>query len=308
MKIFADDTKVYSAIKDEGDCASLQDSIDKLVQWTEDWLVKFNSEKCKFLHLGRKNKSHKHVMKEGSDMQTLQTTEGEKYLGVIVDPDLNFEKHIVEKVKKANSISGLLMRTITFKTKDIMVPLFKTLIRPILEYANATWCPYLRKHIDMIEGVQRRFTHQKKKKKKKIIGMGNLEYEDRLNGLRLPSLEYRRTRGDMIEVYKIKHEYYDPINTSTLFKYPDSVSTSATPANSTNTPGMTTRGHEFKLMKSRSNTRTYQEFFTNRTANLWNNLPREAVNAKALNAFKNHIDKSLKDYIYSTTFGEPKPN
>ena len=151
MKIFADDIKVYSAIKDEDDCTSLQDSVDKLVQWMEDWLVKFNSEKCKVLHLGRKNKSHKYVMKEGSDMQTLQTTEGEKDLGVIVDLDLNFEKHIVEKVKKANSISGLLMRTITYKTKDIMVPLFKTLIRPILEYANATWCPYLRKHIDMIE-------------------------------------------------------------------------------------------------------------------------------------------------------------
>ena len=138
--------------------------------------------------------------------------------------------------------------------------------------------------------------------------MGNPEYEDRLKGLRLPSLEYRRIRGDMIEVYKIKHEYYDPITTSTLFKCPDSVSTNATPANSMNTPGMTTRGHEFKLMKSRSNTRTYQEFFTNRTVNLWNNLPREAVNAKSLNALKNHIDKSLKDYIYSTNFGEPKQN
>ena len=232
-------------------------------------------------------------MKEGSDMPTLQTTLGEKVLGVIVDPDLNVEKHIVEKVKKANRILGLLMRKITYKTKDIMVPLFKTLIRPILEYANATWCPYLRKHIDMIEGVQRRFT-------KEIIGMGNLEYEDRLKGLRLPSLEYRRIRGDMIEVYKIKHEYHDPITTSTLIKCPDSVSTNATPANSMNTPGMTTTGHEFKLMKSRSNTQTYQAFFTYRTVNLWNNLPREAVNAKSLNAFKNHIDKSIKLKIAST--------
>ena len=65
------------------------------------------------------NLTFKYVMKEGFDMQTLQTTEGEQDLGVIVNPDLNFEKHIAEKVKKANSISGFLMRTITYKTKDI---------------------------------------------------------------------------------------------------------------------------------------------------------------------------------------------
>jgi hypothetical protein len=63
--------------------------------------------------------------------------------------------------------------------------------------------PYLKKHIDMIENIQRRAT-------KLIPGLSDLSYEDRLRRLRLPSLSYRRSRGDMIEVYKIMSGKYDP--------------------------------------------------------------------------------------------------
>ena len=68
------------------------------------------------------------------------------------------------------------MRTIHYKTKDIMVPLFKSLIRPILEYGNVVWNPILRKHIDSIEAIQRHFTRC-------IIGMKDLDYKQRLRSL-----------------------------------------------------------------------------------------------------------------------------
>ena len=300
MKIFADDTKIYSPMTSQAEQTTLQDSLHGLVEWTEKWLVKFNNDKCKVLHMGKNNPEHNYCMKEGTEESILQTTTGEKDLGVIVDPDLNFEQHINEKVKKANSISGLMIRTINYKTKDIMVPLYKTLIRPILEYANAVWSPHLRKYIDSIEGVQRRFT-------KNIIGMGDMDYEKRLKCLNLPSLEYRRIRGDMIEVFKIMHEYYDPKTTSNLFECQVTNDTNSTNNNISN-PGMNTRGHVYKLTKLRRNTKSFQEFFTNRIVNLWNSLPKEAVNATSLNAFKNQLDKSLKEYIFTTNFGEPKPH
>ena len=85
-----------------------------------------------------------------------------------------------------------------------MVPLFKSLIRPILEYGNAVWSPYLRKHIDHIESVQRHFS-------KCIIGTKNMSYEERLKFLQLPSLEFRRMRGDLIETYKVCNKIYDPV-------------------------------------------------------------------------------------------------
>ena len=76
--------------------------------------------------------------------------------------------------------------------------LYVRLVRPHLEYVNPVWNPYLKKHIDMIENIQRRAT-----KLPVIPGLSDLSYEDRLRRLKLPSLSYRRSRGDMIEVYKI---------------------------------------------------------------------------------------------------------
>ena len=73
-------------------------------------------------------------------------------------------------------MSGLISRAVSYKSKDIMVPLYQSLVRPIIEYGFAVWSPYLRKHIDCVEIVQRHFT-------KCIVGTKNLEYEDRLKFL-----------------------------------------------------------------------------------------------------------------------------
>ena len=54
IQIFADDTKVYTAMQSEEHCRLLQNSKDQLVQWTKDWQMKFNKDKCKILHVGEK--------------------------------------------------------------------------------------------------------------------------------------------------------------------------------------------------------------------------------------------------------------
>ena len=127
----------------------------------------------------------------------------------MIDPNLNFDEHITGAVNKASRKSSMLLRHISFKNKNILVPLYTALVRPILEYGNAVWCPFLKKHMKSIEDVQRNFTKQ-------INGMRNLKYEDRLSRLKLPSLAYRRLRGDMIEVFKILHNPYDPKTTHSL--------------------------------------------------------------------------------------------
>jgi len=76
------------------------------------------------------------------------------------------------------------------------------LLRPHLEYANSVWCPFKKGDIENIEKVQKRATEL-------IISLNKLPYLKRLRQLKLPTLKYRRLRGDMIEVFKIIHNYYD---------------------------------------------------------------------------------------------------
>ena len=83
-----------------------------------------------------------------------------------------------------------------------MLTLFKSFVRPHIEFANQAWAPYPIKHITAIENVQRRAT-------KTIPGLKDLNYEQRLRHTNLPSLLYRRIRGDIIEVFKICHGIYD---------------------------------------------------------------------------------------------------
>ena len=54
IKIFADDTKAYNSIKDIDDVKNLQNVIDEMYLWTQKWLLKFNKNKCKILHIGKK--------------------------------------------------------------------------------------------------------------------------------------------------------------------------------------------------------------------------------------------------------------
>ena len=80
----------------------------------------------------------------------------EKDLGVIIDMGLTFEEHIATKVKKANGIMGLIRRSFSFLDGETFKKLYTSFVRPHLEYANPVWSPHLRKHIRLLESVQKR--------------------------------------------------------------------------------------------------------------------------------------------------------
>ncbi len=98
----------------------------------------------------------------------------------------------------------MIRRNITYKEKEMIVPLYKAIVRPHLEYCIHAWSPYHRKYIDMLDKIQRRAT-------KLIPGLRDLRYEERLKECGLTTLETRRLRGDQIEVFKILngHENID---------------------------------------------------------------------------------------------------
>ena len=279
-KMFADDTKSYtSLISHEYNC-KLQSDINNMDSWTYEWLLFFNKEKCKCMHLGKNNLNHVYTIGRGSEARTLDVTHVEKDLGVYIDPLLKFDFHISEVVKKCKRICSTIMKSISYKTKDIMLPLFKSLVRPVAEYANIVWSSYLKNDISSIENIQRHYT-------KRIKGMRDLSYQERLLRLKLPSLQYRRFRGDLIKTYKLLNNFYDPVSSNLLELMPESSST---------------RSHNFKLKKKPFNSNQFKYFYSNRIVNVWNKLPFNIVNAATLNNFKNAIDCHFKHLIYETNF------
>ena len=112
-------------------------------------------------------------------------SQNEKDIGVIIDCELSFDKHIAEKVNKTTKIVNIIRRSFMYLDEEIFLNLYKALVRPHLEYANQIWAPRLQRQIDSIENVQKRAT-------KLLPGYDNLSYEERLKKLRLPTLTYRR--------------------------------------------------------------------------------------------------------------------
>ena len=102
-------------------------------------------------------------------------------------------------------------------------------------------------------------------------------------------LEYRQLRGDMIQVFKIANNFYDPITTNSIFTFSNN---------------NRLRGHNLKILKKQVNKSKYSNFFTNRVVNNWNKLPTHIVNAKSINEFKNSIDKHYKDIQFKINFAE----
>jgi len=119
-----------------------------------------------------------------------------------VDSKLSFSDHITEKVNKAYSIPGIIIRNFQHVDKVAFVLLYKALVVSHLEYANTVLSPYKQYLIQVVEKVQKRAT-------KLVHECKHLPYTDRLQYLKLPTLKYRRHRGDMIETYKIIHGLYD---------------------------------------------------------------------------------------------------
>ena len=195
---------------------------------------------------------------------------------------MNFKKHIKNIVKKASYSSYKIFKNFTFKKAKILIPLFKTLIRPILEYGNTIWSNGLRKYTNMVENVQRKFT-------KHVKGLNSFSYEDRLSRLKLPSLEFRQIRGDMIQVYKIAHNFYDNATTKNLFNFSDN---------------QRLRGHNYKIIKQRVNKSKFANFFTNRVVNRWNKLPHSVANAKSIDNFKNLFDEHSKNIQFKIDINE----
>ena len=197
--MFADDTKVFRLISSREDALELQSDLHKLEQWSEVWNLGFNAGKCHVLTLGKfENTRYTHRYTVCNN--ELEHVAEEKDLGVTIDGELNFDEHISRKVRVANGIVGQIRRSFTYLDCETFRRIFVAFVRPHLEYCQAVWSPHLLRNVDRLENVQIRAT-------KLVDGLACLDYPERLRRLNLPTLAFRRRRGDMIEVYKHFNSY-----------------------------------------------------------------------------------------------------
>ena len=170
----------------------------------------------------------------------------------------------------ANRILGMIKRNFDYLDRDMVLQLYKSLVRPHLEYCVQAWRPHLQKDIDLLERVQRRATKLVPKLKYKT-------YEERLTCLGLTSLETRRLRGDLIEVFKILKGFED-VDFHNFFALSNT----------------STRGHSLKLFKYGCRLDCRKFAFYNRIVNIWNELEEDIIACDSINGFKNRLDKYLK--------------
>ena len=166
-------------------------------------------------------------------------------------------------------VLGIIKRSIGTNNQDVFSQLYKSLVRPILEYAAPVWSPYLIKDIAALEKVQRRASRLALRQKR-----GEMSYEYRCSLLKWQSLEKRREFLSLVQCYKIVFGI-DHLSFPDFFEF----------ANSTRTRA----NHDYKLYLRRAVCNCYKYSFFVRIVGKWNDLPGHIVHAESLSVFRNRL-------------------
>ena len=265
--LFADDSKVFRLVNTDSDIEELQNDLHSLHQWSAKWQLPFNSSKCKVIHYGAKNPKASYTLGE----LKLSEVDRETDLGVLFDTTLSFSSHHDKQTAKANARLGLIKRSFSNIQPIAFVQLYKSLVRPVVEYCSTVTNPVYKKDSDKIESVQRRATRL-------VQGMDGKSYEERLQALNLQSLCDRRSRADLVQAYRIIHKV-DDLEEDIFFQ---------------RAPCEATRTNGSKLFKQHCRTKLRSCTFSQRVVDDWNELPQSVVNAPGLNYFKSGLRKFKK--------------
>lgn len=178
--------------------------------------------------------------------------------------NLSWSLQATKCANKANSVLGFVRRIVGPKNPDLFSKLYKSLVRPILEYSSPVWSPHLKKDIATLEKVQRRASRFALG-----ISANDMSYEDRLKRLKWPSLEKRRTLSSLTECYKTINEP-NCLNPYEFLSFADK----CRPLRS---------NHRFKLKTKSAKLNCYKHSFFLRIVNLWSNLRKETAEARLKN-------------------------
>ena len=137
---FADNTKLCGAVGSLNVINTLKQDPRLLIEWLGEWQMLFNVEKCKVMHFGFNN-TEKYEMYGKEIVNVREDTN----LEIVIQDDLKWSKQCLKVSNSGNKLLGMIRRSIVYKTKEVVVQLYKSLVRPHLEYCVHAWSPHTRR-------------------------------------------------------------------------------------------------------------------------------------------------------------------
>ena len=272
-RLFADDTLLHRLMKSIQDHQAIQEDLKELEKWEEEWKMDFHPKKCNVLPISRSTKKtistcENYILHN----ETLEQVTETKYLGVTLQSNLSWDKHINTICTKANKMLGLLRRnlkTAPAKTKELG---YKALVRPVLEYASSVWDPHCKKDIDKIEKIQRRAARFVLNRYKKVDSVSSM-----LKDLKWETLEKRRKKARLTMFYKIHNgQVHARFNKMNKLKERSG-----------------RRGHSEMYERITNRTKYRDNTFLPRTIREWNSLPQSTIQAPSAGSFSLRMASSL---------------
>ena len=289
LQTFADDTKICFPISTAEDRSKLQEDLNMLHEWSAENNMVLNPNKyelvCHKIKRTRKNSRSTRFLEDlpfGSEAFTYTATNDVtlypsstvRDLGVIVDAELNWKSHVAKIKNDSIKMCCWILNVFKARDKTTMLILFNSLVRTRLEFCSELWDPHEINQISSIEQVQRRFT-------KKIVGLRDETYWERLKILGILSLQRRRERQTIIHIWKVKNI---AVRNDAEFQFNDDPIRRTQP-NAT-LPRMSKTAGKVLSVSEHS--------FVVRSTKLWNKLPLSLVKETDHMTFIHGLDKFLK--------------
>ena len=272
IKIFADDSKLVKSIKSMDDRDLMQIDLQAVIQWAASNKMELNKLKFQLLQHGKLN-DLKCSYTIDPTVEVVKSTDV-KDLGVTISENISFEQHIMNITNDAKRQAGWILRLIRSREPDVVMLLFKTYVRPKLEYSSPLWSPHLVNHISKLEAVQRTVTS-------KIRGLENYNYWERLQQLNIPSLQRRRERYQIIHIWKIAVGLI-PNDLGLIFY-------------ETSRHGLKCKRPKYNQRCRYVSTVKFHSFTSNGPA-LFNIIPSAIKSSKSLNIFKSKLEIFMKQF------------
>ena len=282
IRCFADDSRLLKSIKSSNDANMLQKDLDSVVTWAKRNNMTLNEDKFELIqhHSSTRNFALfsnlpfvKYDNYYFSGETTIEPSESVLDLGVTMQNDLSFKLHMSDTIKRARNKLSWGLSVFKSRTEEVIGTFYKSLVRPIADYCCVLWNPLKIGDISLMEGIQRTATF-------KISSISHLNYWQRLQKLKLMSLQRRRERYTIIYMFKILQNRV-PNDVGIVFY---------------ENPRLGIKARVPPLPPIRSQVSLLDSSFAVRGPVLWNLLPKKINTIESICSFKEKLDNFISEY------------